>query len=121
MKLTIDCTDEQAKILLKCLEESFRFPLRQPGLFLENIFWETEQFEHRDDAESVCSALMDIIYGKNCTEHTPETDVIIDMWHVLRHELYLANGGDPNNYMDVRSDKTIKLGDMPMIKVEVEK
>lgn len=135
MKLTIECTEEQAQLLVNCLEEAFRFRMKQENLFLEHILLETypekgksgENFEKakwkwyevRESAQTVCKALMNIIYGKYTTECLKSTHEISDMWRVIRHELYMFDH-DGKDFWDVRSDKPIQLSDMPLIKCEVE-
>ena len=126
MKLTIECTPEQAQMMVDCLEECFRFRMGQASCFLENPIcevWDWEEKEKMYDkrcyAEEITRELMHTLYyGIEMPKRAHE---ISDMWSVLRHELYLANGGDPNNYKDIRSDAPIQLSDLPLIKVEVDK
>ena len=123
MKLTIECTPEQAQMIVDCLEESFRFRMGQENLFLDRPIWEiwdkkSNIYEVRETATCIAKGLMHTLYDG--IEQPKEVNEIADMWRVLRHELYLANGGKPDNYMDVRSDNPIQLSDWPLIKVEVK-
>lgn len=125
MKLTIDCTDEQAQLLLNCLEESFRFRMQQSISFLSIVTadrgFDCEKYGgvSTEMAEGYLRSLMTVLYGAGNTKLTDDTQCISDMWSVIRHEIYIANGGEKDTW-DVRSSKPIKLGDLPMIKVEVE-
>lgn len=135
MKLTIECTEGQAQLLLNCLEESFRFRMKQENASLENVLWERypdkekcKDFEKARDrwsemrvhAEIICKALMDIIYGDGFEGQPKEANEISDMWSVIRHSIYMLDH-DGTDFWDVRSDKPMRLSDMPLIKCEVEK
>lgn len=133
MKLTIECTEEQAQLLVNCLEDAFRFRMKQESNCLEHVLWEKypdkekcKDFEKaqdrwidmRDHAEIACKGLMDIIYGKHYTELPKEAHEIADMYKVIRHEIYKAKGG--NEKWSVLNDEPFKIGDLPLIKCEVE-
>lgn len=133
MKLTIECTEEQAQLLVNCLEDSFRFRMKQENAFLEHILWEKYRdiekckddekaqdrwFDMRGHAEVTCEALMEIIYGRYNADVPKEANEIADMWRVIRHNIYKANGGDDS--WSVLNDKPIQISDLPLIKCEVE-
>lgn len=135
MKLTIECTEEQASLLVNCLEDAFRFRMKQESICLEHILWEKypdkekckdfekahdRWLEMRDHAKITCKALMDIIYGIYYTDLPKETHEISDMWSVIRHSIYMLDH-DGTDFRDVRSVKPIRLGDLPLIKCEVKK
>lgn len=129
MKVTIECEPEQVQLIIDCLEESFRFRMKQGNNFLDKILLEQypknhEQHEKwykmREDAEAVCKALIDIIYCTTSIELPESTHNISDMWSCLRHALYMVDH-DGTDYMDVRSDNPIKLGEFSLPKVSVEK
>lgn len=133
MKLTIECAEEQAQLLVNCLEEAFRFRMKQERNFLEHILWEEypdkekcknveeaqdKWLEMRDHAKGTCRALMNNIYGVYNTDMPKEANEIADMWRVIRHNIYKANGG--NDEGCVMNYEPIQISNLPLIKCEVE-
>lgn len=133
MKLTIECTKEQANLIVKSLEIAFR-PLMNQWMDLANWLasdsyaYDADNIQHdklfsmhiqnRNTLEEILKTVGRINYDYKTTSSATARN-ISDIWSVLRHELYIANNGEKDSW-DVRSSEPIQLGEYPLIKCEVE-
>lgn len=133
MKLTIECTEEQANLIVRSLEIAFRPLMNQ---WMDLAYWLADDsytydksnpnndklfdrhIQNRDILEGLLKTAGRINYGHKTTSSATARN-ISDMWSVLRHELYLANNGEKDSW-DVRSREPIQIGEYPLIKCEVE-
>lgn len=134
MKLTIECTEEQANLIVRSLELAFR-PLMNQWDDLSR--WLTESECTYDESsvedkikfakymaklESIREMLKAVgrINKPYIVKEDSNAEIVADMWSVLRHELYKSQHKE-DGLSDVRSYKPIQVGSIPLIKCEVEK
>lgn len=127
-KVTIEMTENQARIVLEAVEEWFRLRLAQRsdlanGLAFLGYDWNKanqnrefdKRIERRNALDTVIQAMLDIAfpYIKNGIpyEVTPETHIASDIWSQLRWEL-----SDKEEWRST----PFQLGTEPMVKVTVE-
>lgn len=129
-KFQIELTGAQAKLIERALEEFFRLRMGQYSEFAEDMALDgfdyanhtdeefVERMKRRDEINCAMEAVKRIIwppFGTNI-KRTPEEDNVIDIWHVIRHELYLAGGGDPRAWVTM-ADKPFQMGQYPLPKM----
>lgn len=129
-KFQIEVNGAQAKLIERALEEYFRLRMGQYSDFADAMAFEGFNYEnHTDEEFNACIKRRDMIrntmedlkrviwppFGTNVTR-TPEETNAIDIWHVIRHELYLAGGGDPYA-MVTMANKPFQMGEHPLPKM----
>lgn len=137
MRLTIDCTEQQAHYLVDALEEYFRLRMDQNLYLADKLAFDGFEAERDEDGNIDHKSFNRRIDVRNELEYqfkkigelhkeaknsfysTNECLVATDMWGVLRHELYMA--GDMNLPHDTRGLRPIQKGNIDMMKVEVKK
>lgn len=134
MKLTIECTEEQANLIVRSLELAFR-PLMNQWDDLARWLTECEYTHDRFDSEDKLKFAKYMVRLESIKEmlkavgrinkpylitEDSNAEIVADMWSVLRHELYKSQHKE-DDLSDVRSYKPIRVGSIPLIKCEVEK
>lgn len=138
MKLTIECTAQQAKIIEVALEEYFRIRMNQwldvsmdlafDGNHDSNQAKETDEdlrrrIQCREEMESLfrqISALHNKAIGSSC-ELSENTRNASDIWSCLRHSLWqIENKDTTKTSYDVRSHAPIQLGTLKLPVITVE-
>lgn len=129
-KFQLELNGAQAKLIERALEEYFRLRLGQFSDFADSMAFRGFDYENHTD-EEFCKCIQHRTEISEELEHLKrviwpsyefgaqkaQEDVnIIDIWHVIRHELYLASGGDPNA-MVVMADKPRREGEYPLPKL----
>ena len=131
MKITIECTEEQANLIVKSLEALFRTEMSQPDFIADILAEDSTDEPHgkhfdlyilkREDIEIAMKAVTDIAYGKWQAKVSDECHNISDIWSCLRHALFMYQ--KPKREVlewDVRGREPIQLGTMPLPKIEIE-
>lgn len=119
----IRLNENQLRIVQISLEEFFRIRLLQffdLSNDLANIGYEYKKddtagfndfIKRRDLIRQKLEEIGSIIRTSNPIIERSEDEMnASDIWAVIRHFRYIENGGDPNNFLDVRADKPIILG-----------
>lgn len=129
-KFQLEMNGAQAKLIELALEEYFRLRLGQFSDFTDSLAFQgfdyenhtdedfNERIRHRDAINKEAERLKKAIwppYGFGIQKSQTEVN-IIDIWHVIRHELYLAAGGDPNSFV-VMADTPRREGEYPLPKM----
>lgn len=114
MDYILKISERQAEIIKLALEEYFRLRLNQWFDFASDIAQAgyeynsenpdnskkfDEYINRRNQAEEMFKAAMRIAESENNCPHTTQTEEMLiaqDIWQVIRHQLYLDRGGDPN-------------------------
>ena len=126
MKITIECTENQASIILQALEEFFRLRMAQADHVAQGLLDDVADInddignylDMREKLESAFHMVVNIAYPRKkrasdtCRNAT-------DLWNCISHAMYEAKPHDPDSW-DVRERKPIQLGTEPLPKVEVE-
>ena len=131
MKLRIELTEEQLKLLINALEVNFRFMMGQ-GNIVADLLSQCPDKSKFDDERA-----WDMVFDRylltrdfagvllnNCSktlyERTLHEDAhrLSDMWSVLRHTQY--NLQQNKDDWDVRSHTPFKISDWDLMKVEVQ-
>ena len=141
MKITIDCTEEQAEIIVAALEDYFRLRMGQADHMAQSLADNTYKWDkdnpdnkrlfdmylvRRENLNYVYRALISIAYGSRlavsdtCHGVSMSSANACDIWRCLRHELYMTSDCDKRTW-DVRGDKPIQLGTIDLPKIEVER
>lgn len=134
-KYTITVNDAQAEIIENALEEYFRLRLGQfNGLTHDLAFYDFNTGSHTNEEFDECirrrNAILEKadeikriawpLYGHSPVSRTMRENNAIDIWHVIQHGRYLANGGDPNAN-NVMADTPRPTGEYPLPKFEERK
>lgn len=129
-KFQIEVNGAQAKLIECALEEYFRLRMGQYTEYAEDMAFQGFDYGNHTDEEfkerikrrgEICHTMDELKrviwppFGA-VTTRTNEENNVIDIWHVIRHELYLAGGGDPNA-MVVTADKPFQMGEHPLPKM----
>lgn len=125
MKITIECSDNQADIILQALEDFFRLRMGQPDSVAQSLVDDVADIhdidyycDKRAMLESAFRMVVNIAYPRN--NHSSDTcRNASDLWRCIRHAIYKAEPHDPDSW-DVRDREPIQLGTEPLPKVEVE-
>ena len=125
MKLTIECSDNQADIILQALEDFFRLRMGQADCVAQSLVDDVADphdidsyCDKRTLLESALRMVVNIAYPIN--NHSSDTcRNAADLWRCIRHAIYMAKPHDPDSW-DVRNGDPIQLGTEPLPKVEVE-
>lgn len=134
MKITIECNEEQAYMIVAALEDYFRLRMGQAdhmamSLADDTFKWDESNpenkrlfdkyIERKESLSYVYQILINIAYG-NRINHFDTCRNVSDIWRCLRHELYMASDCEKNDW-DVRGNKPIQLGTIDLPKIEVER
>lgn len=125
MRITIECSDNQADIILQALEDFFRLRMAQPDCVAQSLVDDAADLhdidsycDKREMLESAFRMVVNIAYPRN--NHSSDTcRNAADLWRCIRHALYKAEPQDPDSW-DGRSIEPIQLGTEQLPKVEVE-
>ena len=126
MKITIECSENQADIILHALEDFFRLRMAQPDCVAQSLVDDVADIhgdidsycDKREMLESAFRMVVNIAYPRN--NHSSDTcRNAADLWRCIRHALYKAEPHDPDSW-DVRSIEPIQLGTEPLPEVEAE-
>ena len=133
MKITIECNEEQANLIVAALEDYFRLRMGQAdhiamSLADDTFKWDESNPENkrlfdkylirRENLKYVYQALIKIAYGDGIKRS--DAFNASDIWRCLSHELYMTSDCEKNG-LDVRGDKPIKLGTLDLPRSEVER
>lgn len=134
MKITIECNEEQADLMVAALEDYFRLRMGQADHMAQSLADDTFKWDEsnpenkrlfdnyivrRENLECVYQALINMAYGNRFK--SPDACLnACDIWRCLRHELYMSSDCKKNGW-DVRGDKPRKLGTIDLPKIEVER
>lgn len=130
--VTMELSETQAKIIQTALEEWFRIRIGQFSDLAEDLVFSDykkdpkhpEKFDvclqARDDLNAIFDAAKRIAWPNGVTKNKSPVQVQIaeDVWSTLRHELYIANGGDPNSWC-VDARPPLQLGAEPLPKIKI--
>lgn len=127
MKITIECTENQAGIILQALEEFFRLRMAQADHVAQSLLDDVADIhddigiylDKREMLESAFRMVVNIAYPR--MNHSSDTcRNAADLWNCIRHAMYKAEPHrDPDSW-DTRSREPIQLGTEQLPKVEVE-
>lgn len=142
MKLIIECEEEQAQIMINALEDYFRLRMGQELHMADSLARDTFKYNvddpnnekkfdeyiiRRENLECVYRSLIDVAYGRygyrKASTTTDDCRNASDIWSCLRHSIYvedLARGKVEKEYYDVRGQEPIRMGTLPLMKVEVK-
>lgn len=135
MKLEIELSEEQLKLIINALEVNFRLMMRQ-GNVVADLLSQIPDESKFDTDESYNRALHDYILRRNLSEQllclaantlydgshvktwiTDSAHKLSDMWSVLRNFQYkLHASGDES---DVRSCDPIQLSELELIRAKI--
>ena len=125
MKITIECSDNQADIILQALEDFFRLRMGQSDCVAQSLVDDVADIHDIDNyldkramLESAFRMVVNIAYPR-CNHSSDTCRNASDLWSSIRHALYNAEPHDPDSW-DVRSREPIQLGTEPLPKVEVQ-
>ena len=114
MNYILKISEKQAEIIKLALEEYFRLRLNQWFDFASDIAQtgyeynsedpdNSKKFDdyinRRNDSEEMFKSAMRIAQSGVNIPYTAQTEEMLisqDIWQVIRHQLYLDRGGDPN-------------------------
>ena len=135
MRYILEVSDKQAEIIKIALEEYFRLRMNQFWDFAtevaasgyeynkedpENDRKFNEYIERRNKSEKMFQDAMRIAQSGDQRPFIPQTDEMLraqDVWHVIRHQLYLNRGGSVN---DMVADARVPLSrtgeELPVMK-----
>lgn len=134
MKITIECNEEQANLIVAALEDYFRLRMGQADhmamtLADDTFIWDESNpenkrlfdkyIERKANLSYVYQALINIAYG-NGLKNSDTCRNACDIWRCLSHELYMTSDCKKNDW-DVRGNKPIQLGTIDLPKIEVER
>lgn len=126
MKITIECSENQAGIILQALEEFFRLRMAQADHVAQSLLDDVADIN--DDISAYCdkrvmleAALQTVVNIAYPTKnHSSDTcRNAADLWNCIRNAIYMAKPHDPDSW-DVRNREPIQLGAELLPKVEVE-
>ena len=125
MKITIECSNDQADIILQALEDFFRLRMGQADCVAQSLVDDVADLhdidnycDKREMLESAYRMVVNIAYPRS--NHSSDTcRNASDLWCCIRYAIYKAKSHDPDSW-DVRSSEPIQLGTEPLPKVEVE-
>ena len=137
MKITIECNEEQADLMVAALEDYFRLRMGQNLHMAQSLADDTYKFD-ANNPDNECD-FQEYIERRECLEHLYRQLITAsygrtyggggssdacrnasDIWRCLRHELYMTSECKKNGW-DVRGDKPIQLGTIDLPKIEVER
>lgn len=130
MKITIECSDNQADIILQALEDFFRLRMGQADCVAQSLVDDVADInidinyycEKRTMLESAFRTVVNIAYSKKDFWIDRSSDTCrnaSDLWTCINHAIYMAKPHDMDSW-DVRNREPIQLGAEPLPKVEVE-
>lgn len=129
----LELSDAQAKLVETALEEYFRLRMGQYFDFADEMAFQgfnykehtDEEFDERMKRKERLQAHLEkmktIIWPPFgfINKKTEEQENAIDIWHVIRHVRYLANGGDING-MTTAASRPFQCGTEPLPKMRVK-
>lgn len=125
MKITIECSDNQADIILQALEDFFRLRMGQADCVAQSLVDDAADLndidnycDKREMLELAFRTVVNIAYPR-CKHSSDTCRNAADLWRCIRHVIYMAKPHDPDSW-DVRKCEPIQLGTEPLPKVEVE-
>lgn len=136
MKIAIDCTEEQAKLIETSLEEYFRIRMGQTNYLADGLADDTykydpkdpdgekkfaETLQRRDSLRAVLDAAVVIAYGQYHSCVSENARNASDIWIVLRYELYMSDPDNVKHRGDIRGNTPFRTGTLPLPKIEVER
>ena len=135
MKLEIELSEEQLKLIINALEVNFRLMMRQGNVVADLLSqipdeskFDTDESYNRAfhdyilrrnlSGQLLCLAANTLYDGSHVKTWIPDSaHKLSDMWSVLRHTQYiLRESGDVS---DVRSYSPIQISDLELMKVKV--
>ena len=139
MNYILKISEKQAEIIKLALEEYFRLRLNQWFAFASDIAQagyeynsedpdNSKKFDdyinRRNQAEEMFKAAMRIAESGDSKPHATQTEEMLisqDIWQVIRHQLYLDRGGDPNGRVVDANKPYSRSGEaLPIIEKEVK-
>ena len=135
MKITIECNEEQADLMVAALEDYFRLRMGQADHMAQSLAddiyeWDesnpknqelfNEYLKRREELGNWYELLIRIAYGRGCCWSSDRCRNAADIWRCLRHELYMTSDCEKSDW-DVRGDEPIQLGTIDLPKIEVER
>lgn len=127
MKLEVDISEDQLRLLINTIEAVFRFMMPyQSNSLVEFFALEQMDREHfrewlanREKAEAFVKQLQNMLF--DFTKEVPDTYRLADMWSVLRHaEWEYQHPNQKSDFWDVRSDKPIQQSDWGLMQIKVK-
>ena len=135
MNYNLTINEEQAKVIKTALEEYFRIRMNQWSDLAEDLAHEGFVYNPADPENGM--NFNDYLTRREHTEmlleqammaaqpvrsykvmEIPEKCLIAqDIWQVIRHQLYLDNGGDPNGWV-VDARKPLQMSEEPLPVIE---
>ena len=125
MKITIECSENQADIILQALEDFFRLRMGQADCVAQSLVDDAvdihdidNYYDKREMLESAFRTVVNIAYPRN-NRSSDTCRNAADLWTCIRHAIYMGKPHNPDSW-DVRSREPIRLGTEPLPRVEVE-
>ncbi len=125
MKITIECSDNQADIILQALEDFFRLRMAQPDCVAQSLVDDVADIHDIDSyldmratLESAFRTVVNVAYPRRIRSSDTCRNAA-DLWTCIRHAIYIAKPHDPDSW-DVRNRDPIQLGAELLPKVEVK-
>lgn len=130
MKITIECNEEQADLMVAALEDYFRLRMGQADHMARSLADDTfkwdesnpenerlfdKYIERKENLNYVYQSLIKMAYG-NGLKNSDTCRNVCDIWR----SLYRAIDGDERN-LQLRGYKLIQLGTIDLPKIEVER
>lgn len=131
MKYILELSEKQAEIIKVALEEYFRLRMNQWFDFATEISLDGYEYdesdpdnnkkfdayiERRDASQEAFREAFRIAHPSSKCK-TDEVIIAQDIWQVMRHQLFLDRGGDPNSYVvDARKPMRMSDEDLPVMK-----
>lgn len=125
MKITIECSDNQADIILQALEDFFRLRMGQADCVAQSLVDDAADLndidnycDKREMLESAFRMVVNIAYPRRVRSSDTCRNAT-DLWKCINHAIYMAKPHDPDSW-DVRGSEPIQLGTEPLPKVKVK-
>lgn len=139
MNYILKMSEKQAEIIQIALEEYFRLRMNQWSDFADDVAHtgyeynpedpdNSKKFDdyinRRNDSEEMFKSAMRIAQSGVNMPYTAQTEEMLisqDIWQVIRHQLYLDRGGDPNAMVVAAYRPYSRSGEaLPIIEKEVK-
>lgn len=131
MKLEIELSEEQLKMIINALEVNFWLMMNQGNIVADllSVFPDESKFKDKESWDraldshilrrDICGKLLCVVANTLYYDAKIQKSAtrLSDMWSVLRHTQYkLRESGDES---DVRSYSPIQISDLDLIKVKI--